>query len=254
MLKAGGGFDRRLRMQMRDGGYRWFRVRGRLFNESGKGTVAGSMSDIQDEQETRFREARLLKIVEMSPDLFMTFDLEGKATYVNEAARRIFGEITNDSLAGFSIARIFSQSEVDRIFSEGVPTAYMQDHWEGETELITAAGEVMSVSQVILSHKNQAGQVEFYSTVMRDISERRLSMQALTEAQERLQRALDGSKDGIWERGVATDAFTTSDRLAEILGYKPEEMPRTRAGWRALNHPDDMPISDAAVGSTTLPS
>jgi PAS domain S-box-containing protein len=113
--------------------------------------------------------------------------------------------------------------------------------------LITAAGEVLPVSQVILSHKNDAGQVEFYSTVMRDISERRSSMLALTEAQERLQRALDGSSDGIWERDVRTDAFSTSDRLAEILGYTPDEMPRNRMAWRALNHPDDMPISDAAV-------
>lgn len=247
MKSDGDIFDQRLRMRMADDSYRWFRVRGRLFIDGNGAVAAGSMSDINEEQESRFREARLLQVVEMSPDLLMTFDLEGCATYLNTAARRIFGEIASDSLAGFSVSGMFSQSEVDRVFNEGVPTAYMQDHWEGETELITAAGEVMPVSQVIVSHKNEAGQVEFYSTVMRDISERRLSMRALSEAQERLQRALDASRDGIWERDVRTDAFSTSDRLAEILGYAPDEMPRSRKGWRALNHPDDMPVSDASV-------
>ena len=247
-LKVDGDIlDQELRMRMADDTYRWFRVRGRLFKDGRSLVVAGSMSDVNEEHEARFREARLVTVVEMSPDLFMTFDLEGRATYLNAAARRIFGEVASDSLAGFSVAGMFSQSEVDRVFNEGVPTAYMQDYWEGETELITAAGEVLPVSQVILSHKNEAGQVEFYSTVMRDISERRLSMQALTEAQERLQRALDASRDGIWERDVRTDAFSTSDRLAEILGYAPDEMPSTREGWRALNHPDDLPISDASV-------
>lgn len=254
-LRADGDiFDHRLRMRMADDSYRWFRVRGRLFSDGMGQVAAGSMSDINDEHEAQFREARLITVVEMSPDLFMTFDLEGRATYLNAAARKIFGEVESDSLAGFSVSGMFSQSEVDRVFNEGVPTAYMKEYWEGETELITAAGEVLPVSQVILSHKNGAGQVEFYSTVMRDISERRLSMQALTEAQERLQRALDGSRDGIWERDVKTDAFSTSDRLAEMLGYAKEDMPRSRSGWRALNHPDDMPISDAAVARMEMSS
>jgi PAS domain S-box-containing protein len=46
---------------------------------------------------------------------------------------------------------------------------------------------------------------------------------------------------------VRSDAFSTSDRLAEILGYAPADMPKTRQTWRALNHPDDLPISDNAV-------
>ena len=241
------GFDQRMRMRIESGSYRWVRVRGGWFEDAARPMLAGSMSDVHDEQEAGLREARLLKVIEMSPDLFMTFDLEGHATYLNAAARAVFGSPSSDILAGFSLKAIFAQNDVARACNESVPTACKHDHWEGETELITISGQVLPVHQVILSHKGEAGQVEFYSTVMRDVSERRATMNALQQAQERLQRALDGSSDGIWERDVHSDAFSTSDRLAQMLGYEPVEMPRTRLAWRALNHPDDMPVSDASV-------
>jgi PAS domain S-box-containing protein len=246
-MLRGGGFDGRMRIRMRDDTYRWFRVRGRAFDEGGSRSVAGSMGDVDDEQQAQLREARLLKVIEMSPDIFMTFDLEGRATYLNAAGRRIFGELGSGNLAGLSIMGMFAQNEVDRVFNEGLPTAYMQDFWEGETELITAEGEVLPVSQSILAHKGASGQVEFYSTVMRDISERRASMKALMEAQERLQRALDGSSDVIWERNIASDTFYASERLNEILGYADDTDFSTRAAWEGLIHPDDLPGHKAAA-------
>jgi PAS domain S-box-containing protein len=242
-------FDMRMRMRLTDGEYRWFRVRGRSFGgtDGEPLLVAGSLSDVHEDHEARMRESRLLRIIELSPDMFMTFDLEGRPTYLNPAARRVFGEIGAGRLSGASIASVFAQNEVDRVFNEGVPTAYMQDFWESETELITIDGEVMPVSQVILSHKTESGQVEFYSTVMRDISALRSALEDLRRTRERLQRALDGANDGIWESTIDTGAFHTSDRLAEMLSYSVECMPRTVDAWLALVHPDDLAISTAAV-------
>ena len=245
MLRGEAGFNVRVRIRLADERYRWFRVRGRSFADDGRMLVAGSIADVHDEVEAGAREARLIKVIEKSPDMFMTFDLEGRASYVNAAARRVFGDLGGDGLAGFSITGMFSQNEVDRIFNEGVPTAYMQEFWEGETELITAAGEVLPVVQVIISHKDDGGKVEFYSTVMRDIRERRAAMDALQKAQARYQRALDGSNDGLWERNLITGEVYTSARFAEILGRKADQMPVDKTGFEALIHPDDMALTIA---------
>ena len=243
MLRGEAGFDIRVRLRLADDSYRWFRVRGRSFDDSGQLLVAGSIADVHDEREAGAREARLIKVIEKSPDMFMTFDLEGRANYVNAAARRVFGEIGGAGLSGFSITGMVSQDEVDRIFNEGVSTACMQECWEGETELITAAGEVLPVLQAIISHKDAGGQVEFYSTVMRDIGERRAAMDALQKAQARYQRALDGSNDGLWERNLGTGEVYTSPRFAEILGRNADQMPVDKIGFRALIHPDDMALT-----------
>ena len=245
MLRGQASFDVRTRIRLADDSYRWFRVRGRPFDDRGRLLVAGSIADVHDEIEAGLREARLIKVIEKSPDMFMTFDHEGRANYVNAAARRVFGDLGGEGLAGFSIAGMFSQNQVDRIFNEGVPTACMEEFWEGETELITAAGEVLPVAQVIISHNNDGGQVEFYSTVMRDISERRAAMDALQEAQARFQRALDGSNDGMWERNMRTGEVYTSSRFAEILGRGADQMPVDQIGFEALIHPDDIALTIA---------
>ncbi|MBL8384918.1 MAG: PAS domain-containing protein [Burkholderiales bacterium] len=240
MLGGAAGMDCRVRMRLGSGGFRWFRIRGRLFHEDGLRFAAGSVADVHDEHEAGLRERRLLKVIETIPDMYITFDAAGRPTYMNAAARRVLGSAAAGALAGRAAAG-------GGDWRHGAPPAAPGEAWSGETALLTASGEVLPVSQVILSHRDAGGGVEFYSTVVHDISERKAAMEALARAQARLQRALDGSSDGIWERDVASDSFFTSDRLAEILGYRPADMPRTRAAWRALNHPDDIAVSDAAV-------
>ena len=45
--------------------------------------------------------------------------------------------------------------------------------WEGETTVLTADHSEIPVSQVIIAHRNTGGQVEWVSTIIRDISERK---------------------------------------------------------------------------------
>ncbi|MBL8376947.1 MAG: PAS domain S-box protein [Burkholderiales bacterium] len=70
---------------------------------------------------------------------------------------------------------------------------------------------------------------------------RRLAAEAeLRVAQQRFQRAVDGSNDGVWERTLATDEFFLSDRFGEILGLPRDDLPTTRHEWLTLIHPQDM--------------
>ncbi len=238
LMRGAAFFDIRVRMCQKDATYSWFRVRGRCFNEGDVRIVAGSMSDVHAEQETQMREARLLQVLANSPDMIMTFDPLGTPTYVNAAAQRIFGDAAGEEPG--ALAGAFAQGTVDRLFEKGVSTGGPTEFHERETELITADGQVLPVSQTILAHRNAAGAVEFYSTVMHDISERRAAMAALTEAQERLQRALDGANDVIWECRVASGEYYVSERLNEILGYPPGPNFKSFDLWRAPIHPDDL--------------
>lgn len=63
----------------------------------------------------------------------------------------------------------------------------------------------------------------------------------LREREASLELALDVGDIGRSDWFLAEDRFEVSDAWARMLGYRPEEIGRTSAGWRALVHPDDLP-------------
>lgn len=62
---------------------------------------------------------------------------------------------------------------------------------------------------------------------------------ALRESEQRWQFALEGAGDGVWDRNIATGEIIFSPRLAEILGYRPDELRGHLDAWTADLHPAD---------------
>jgi PAS domain S-box-containing protein len=62
----------------------------------------------------------------------------------------------------------------------------------------------------------------------------------LTHA-ERLDYALRGMNDGIWDWRVDTGEVYFSPRWCEMLGYAPDEVPQHLSAWSENVHPDDLP-------------
>ncbi|MCK6555156.1 PAS domain-containing protein [Candidatus Binatia bacterium] len=72
-----------------------------------------------------------------------------------------------------------------------------------------------------------------------DITERKRVEQTLAESEERLQLALRGSKDGVWDWDMASGSVYFSPRWTAMLGYEPEDLVGTIRTWEGLIHPDD---------------
>ncbi len=69
-------------------------------------------------------------------------------------------------------------------------------------------------------------------SITRDITNKK-------EIEERLQLAVEGSRDGIWDWNLLTDEAYHSARFARMLGYEPDELPYTSSAWSELIHPED---------------
>lgn len=65
--------------------------------------------------------------------------------------------------------------------------------------------------------------------------------QALQLSEERLQMALAGSGDGLWDWNIATKEVYFSPRWQQMLGYEVNELPGHISTWESLIHPDDKP-------------
>ena len=149
----------------------------------------GTGVDITERRLIAEQQAKLLAIVNSSPDFIATFDLEGNIQFINEAGRKMIRIEPDASLEECSLAGMFPASEIDQLLNEGVPTAYMERFWSGETTLVTSAGEVLDVSQQILRHDPDAGGGQYFSMNMRDISERKAATAAILEAKEEAESA-----------------------------------------------------------------
>jgi hypothetical protein len=61
----------------------------------------------------------------------------------------------------------------------------------------------------------------------------------LKKSEERLQLAINGVNDGIWDRDLRSNEIYLSPKLKEMVGYQDEELPNVYATFESLLHPDD---------------
>jgi PAS domain S-box-containing protein len=65
--------------------------------------------------------------------------------------------------------------------------------------------------------------------------------QSLQLSEERLQLALEGSGDGLWDWNICTGEVYLSPRWQEMLGYEAGELAGHVNTWQTLIHPEDQP-------------
>ncbi|UOA07667.1 bifunctional diguanylate cyclase/phosphodiesterase [Methylobacter sp. S3L5C] len=75
--------------------------------------------------------------------------------------------------------------------------------------------------------------------VVRDITKRKQSENALRESEFRWKFAIEGSGDGVWDWNIQTDEAKYSKRWKEMLGYTEDDILPTNDEWITRIHPDD---------------
>ncbi|HYD98333.1 MAG TPA: ATP-binding protein [Alphaproteobacteria bacterium] len=79
-----------------------------------------------------------------------------------------------------------------------------------------------------------------FMALARDVTERR-------RVEERLEFALAGANDGLWDWNIVRGETFFSPRYQAMLGFEPGTMPSTYEAWRSRIHPLDWPLVKAAL-------
>lgn len=117
--------------------------------------------------------ARLVSILEATPDLVAIFELDGCLRYLNGAGRQLLGLDAEEDVNVRCIQDFFLEGTAQQQISQALTAVHQYGVWNGESVLRVSENIGLPVSQVILAHRNTEGSIEYLSTIMRDISERK---------------------------------------------------------------------------------
>jgi diguanylate cyclase (GGDEF)-like protein/PAS domain S-box-containing protein len=115
---------------------------------------------------------RLVSILEATPDFVATTDAEARLLYLNQAGRHMLGLGPQHDISGMRLVDCMSEWGAQQLLRVALPTAARDGVWEGESMLRSESEHGLSVSQVLLAHRDANDDIAFYSTIARDISER----------------------------------------------------------------------------------
>ncbi|TWI69273.1 PAS domain S-box-containing protein/diguanylate cyclase (GGDEF)-like protein [Pseudoduganella lurida] len=79
------------------------------------------------------------------------------------------------------------------------------------------------------------------------VRQREAARRALERSEVRLQFALEGAREVVWDWDMTTGAAYFSPRLVDITGQDQSDLPGRMADWAALIHPDDLRTVREAV-------
>ncbi|HLZ18035.1 MAG TPA: PAS domain S-box protein, partial [Smithellaceae bacterium] len=189
----------------------------------GKPATVNFLTDITEKKQAQEQQNRLTAILENTSDVVATATPEGKVTYLNLAGRQMAGWEKNELLEARSISDFHPPESSQIILTEGLPTAAASGIWTGETFVLRRDGRTIPVSQVIIAHRTPDGRIRYYSTIMRDISERKLHEKNLQDSLMKLGAAQEAAKIGFWDLDLINTYLEWSEGVKSIFDLEPED-------------------------------
>ncbi|MBL8389537.1 MAG: PAS domain-containing protein [Hydrogenophaga sp.] len=238
-IESGQPYDIRYRIRNPQRGVRHLHVRGEF--ECVDGQPARSVGMVLDETElveAQLERDRLVSVLEATPDIVSMADLQGQVFYFNRAGYETLGLSPTTPLADV-IARVHPEWAGRKVREEGIPAAIAQGQWMGETAVYDAQGRELPMSQMIVAHRSADGQVQYVSTILRNISERKATEATLRRQREQLAEAQAVAHIGSWSIEMPSGAVSWSDEHFRVLGYAPGSVAPSLEAYLDRVHPDD---------------
>ncbi len=159
---------------------------------------------------------RFAELLSVTPDYAFTTDVDGVVLWANPAFTALLGQtVRGQNITAFYPGWVRSLME-----REARPVAQRDGHWVGRTALAPSGQPERSILQILVAHRNDAGIVEGYSGLLRDLTEAEKFAEHCRLLAETFPVGIfQNDSDGrcVWVN--ATYATLTGWPVEEALGY-----------------------------------
>ncbi len=135
--------------------------------------VAGVEEPYRNLRQATEENSRLIALLNATPDFIGLMDDHGRTLYVNRAGRAMVGLGEEIDANRVSLRDCMPDWAINILRERAASDARAEGHWVGETALLDANGGEIPVSQVVVCHRDVTGKPAYWSTICRDISERK---------------------------------------------------------------------------------
>ena len=242
------------RLRHADGSVRWVVERGiGLFDHEGRTTaLEGIIQDITErkrvEDSSRDAEKRYQALFDNAIEGIFRTSVDGRYLDANPALARMYGFASpHEMISGLSDIRrqLYVQSArrldfMQQIRAHGTVTRF-------ESQVYRKGGDIIWISENARAVFDDEGNVLHYEGTVEDITERKNAEASLREAEQRLERAIRGTNDGLWEIDLSSGSMWLTPRFYEMLGYDAAQLPASYAALEKLVHADDRELLNTAL-------
>ena len=134
----------------------------------------------KDELELRVQElSRLTSILDATTDFVGIANTHEQLLYVNAAGRQMLGIPETERLA-LRASDFIPEESLQLLRDTGAPAATQNGAWMSELVITGGDGREIPVSLVLIAHYSPQGEVECFSTIMRDVTEQQQARDLLS--------------------------------------------------------------------------
>jgi diguanylate cyclase (GGDEF)-like protein/PAS domain S-box-containing protein len=179
---------------------------------------------LESEEKLREAERHFHTLVDNLPHCIARFDNVGRVFYLNQSAERTFGFTTQDLLASRQADAGLAQDLRSDSLSELVVRAFRTGEESPlEVEWDTSQGK-RNFDVLHIPEKNKDGETVSVIGIAHDITDRKLTEEALSRSEERYRRIVDTASEGIWTIDAQLITSFVNARMADMLGYETKDM------------------------------
>jgi two-component system cell cycle sensor histidine kinase/response regulator CckA len=190
---------------------------------------------------------RYRTIVEMSHDLIWAVDAEGRITYLNPAARRIYGRDPEEMLGKPFLDFVPPEyREHDRAaFIEGMRNG--GETLDYRSRVYHADGSIVVLQANARPIRDKTGKIVGASGTSRDVTQSERVQERLRQSIERFELLQRATNDAVWDWDLIHDTIWWSENVHTLFGYSTTDVVSGLEAWTSLIHPADAQRVKASV-------
>jgi PAS domain S-box-containing protein len=201
--------------------------------------------DVAARARSRSAERRFGAVLEATSDWVSIADPDQNLVYINDGGRRMVGIGLQEDIRGRRIGEFSPRWARDHVRNVVLPVVRRDGVWRGDGGRLHRDGHEIPVSQVIVAGRRADGEVEFYATIARDMSNERAAERALRASEERFRVAFEQAPIGFALLDLEGRYVQVNDAYCRTVRRAREEL--TSQTPAVITHPDDIADSAHAI-------